>query len=73
MNVRVLENQSASWKSLGNLFLKKGTNTGVHTFSSLFGSALDERMRNKLHGVTYLVPSLARQWIKEQGIILICV
>ena len=54
-----------------------------NTFS--FGSAVDERTRNKLYGVwmkergiscmalsvsfTYLVACLARQWIKERGII----
>ena len=34
-----------------------------NTFS--FGSAVDERTRNKLYGVK----CLARQWIKERGII----
>ena len=43
-----------------------------NTFS--FGSAVDERTRNKLYGVksvgfTYLVACLARQWIKEREII----
>ena len=41
------------------------------TFS--FGSAVDERMRNKLYGLSveliYLTARLARQWIKERGII----
>ena len=33
----------------------------------LFGSAVDERTRNKLYGVEfiYLTACLARQWIKE--------
>ena len=46
----------------------------VHTFSGSFGSAVDERTKNKLYGNTvsaefiYLAARLARQWMKEQGI-----
>ena len=47
-------------------------NNVQNTFS--FGSALDERTRNKLYGVIsvefiYLTARVARQWIKERGII----
>ena len=42
-----------------------------NTFS--FGSAVDERTRNKLYGVSsgyvYLAVCLTPQWIKERGII----
>ena len=37
-----------------------------------FGSAVDERTRNKLYGVNvefkYLTARVARQWMKERGI-----
>ena len=43
-------------------------------FSGSFGLTVDERKRNKLYGVKlvefiYLATRLARQWIKERGII----
>ena len=47
--------------------------------TSSFGSTVDERTKNKLYGVKcwvhklILVACLARQWIKERGIIDVCI
>ena len=71
LNVEICLLYSSSTITTIQPFCYDFVNNVQNTFS--FGSALDERTRNKLYGVIsvefiYLTARVARQWIKERGI-----